>query len=380
MSRVTCHALSISLPVEEGKPPPREFRIFAAGVNETDKGPIVFNDEAAAAVMAEYTRRGNRIVIDLEHDSINAAARVARNDAGDARARCDLAVRAGPELWAVNVDWTPDGADRVSVRRSQDSISPVVFFDSETRVAKEVFNLALVAQPAMHNAPSLAAGRTMGVLSMDPKIIQEALDALIAGDTTAALDVLKALVTEAATGEAGATGEADAAAAESADPKPPAAPGAPGEKDPAAAMAAALSAALGITARAPSEILAAVKTLQTKVDALELSRSADESIERAGLVGELVKLGVELPATAWENADKRVPVVALRVMPIADLRSRVAAFRAAPRTAAVGVPKRAILDVAALSASEQMAAEGITNEAARARFIAMRLAKKANAQ
>jgi phage I-like protein len=375
----------VEVPVIDGKPPPREFRIFRAGVNPTDKGLIVFNDAAAARVMSIYGERGNRVVIDLEHDSVNPEARARRNDAADAMGRCDFELRPGPELWAVNTDWTPEGVDRLCTRKSQDSISPVVFFDKETREITEIFNLALVSQPAMHSAPTLVAGRNSGDLSMDPAIIKAALEALIAGDATAALDVLKNLVTEAAGGaeELAPDTDTEDAASEAADPmSSDMDPESEEKKDEEAAAASALSVALSsaLGVQTPGAILAEVRKLQSQVDALQLARAADEHAERVALVGELVKLGAELPATAWADPDAKVLHKDLADKPIAALRQRVEAFRAAPRAFEVSAPRRAVLDVAALSASEQSAAEAITDDAARARFVAMRLAKKGGSQ
>jgi hypothetical protein len=58
-----------------------------------------------------------------------------------------------------------------------------------------------------------------------------------------------------------------------------------------------------------------------------------EASERRGLVADLVKIGAETPATAWQSADAegdaRTPVKRLAEEPIAELRSRVKALTAA---------------------------------------------------
>lgn len=65
-----------------------------------------------------------------------------------------------------------------------------------------------------------------------------------------------------------------------------------------------------------------------------------EASERRGLVADLVKIGAETPATAWQNVDAegdaRSPVKRLADEPIAELRSRVKALTAA-RPATRGV-------------------------------------------
>ena len=358
-----CVALSVSADA----PLPTEFRIFRVGVNETTEGPLVFDVEAAAAVMAAFRKRGVDIAIDLQHDSISQAARAARNDAADARGWCSLEVRDG-ELWAVAVRWTPDGERRLR-EGTQRYISPVAFFDRESYRVTEIFNLALVSQPATHDAQPLVAARRLG-MSMDPKLIAEALDALTAGDAEKCAEILKAVIASAAgaPADAGAgdgSGASTEATAEPPDPDP--------EKDDAEAMARALSNMLKVQSAA--EVVAAVKALSADVAALKLSRDADECNERVQLVGELVRLGAELPATAWADPDKRVPVDVLRTMPMPALRARVEAFRKAPRAFAATPPAQGATGIAALSDEDRARAEKIADPAARERFIVARLAR-----
>jgi len=357
----------VALSVSADAPLPTEFRIFRVGVNETTEGPLVFDVEAAAAVMAAFQKRGVDIAIDLQHDSISQAARAARNDAADARGWCSLEVRDG-ELWAVAVRWTPDGERRLR-EGTQRYISPVAFFDRESYRVTEIFNLALVSQPATHDAQPLVAARRLG-MSMDPKLIAEALDALTAGDAEKCAEILKAVIASAAgaPADAGAgdgSGASTEATAEPPDPDP--------EKDDAEAMARALSNMLKVQSAA--EVVAVVKALSADVAALKLSRDADEHNERVQLVGELVKLGAELPATAWADADKRVPVDVLRTMPMPALRARVEAFRKAPRAFAATPPAQGATGIAALSDEDRARAEQIKDPAARERFIVARLAR-----
>jgi len=357
----------VALSVSADAPLPTEFRIFRVGVNETTEGPLVFDAEAAAAVMAAFRKRGVDIAIDLQHDSISQAARAARNDAADARGWCSLEVRDG-ELWAVAVRWTPDGERRLR-EGTQRYISPVAFFDRESYRVTEIFNLALVSQPATHDAQPLVAARRLG-MSMDPKLIAEALDALTAGDAEKCAEILKAVIASAAgaPADAGAgdgSGASTEATAEPPDPDP--------EKDDAEAMARALSNMLKVQSAA--EVVAVVKALSADVAALKLSRDADEHNERVQLVGELVKLGAELPATAWADADKRVPVDVLRTMPMPALRARVEAFRKAPRAFAATPPAQGATGIAALSDEDRARAEQIKDPAARERFIVARLAR-----
>lgn len=353
--------VALDVPADGGSPLPVAFRVFARGSNPTTQGTFVFDDAAAARVMAAYREHGVDVVIDLEHDSVNDAARVARNDAGDARGWARLELREG-ELWAVDVRWTPDGARRLR-EQTQRFISPVFQVDDDLAI-REVFNLALVAQPATDNAPALAASRKIAASAapenrMDPKLITEALDALETGDAAKALEILKALIASAAGGEAPKEEPKEEPTAEAPD---------------AAPLAAALRAVLGVAGDAAT--IAEVKRLRSEVDAIRLERDAADLTERVALVGDLVKLNAEIPSTAWADADARVPSDELRAMPLAKLRARVEAFRAS-RGSGPALIQPAATGGDGLTDDERKRADAIKDPAARERFVATRLSRKA---
>lgn len=151
-ARIIC---SSALPVGEAGELPREFRIFKRGLNQTTKGDLLFDDQAAAAVMAQYQREGVDLMVDLNHDSVEPRALAARADASDARGWFNLELRAG-ELWAVNVRWTPDGARRLA-EKTQRYISPVAIYEEETLRVCSLLNVALCAMPATLGAAPLVA-------------------------------------------------------------------------------------------------------------------------------------------------------------------------------------------------------------------------------
>jgi hypothetical protein len=131
---------------------PTEFLIFRRGMNETHKGVFLFDAEAARLVLAEQARSGVDLAIDLEHLSLDTES---TSFDPDARGWCQLAVRGG-ELWAVNVRWTGDGAQRLSAK-SQRYVSPVIERDERTKRVLSVYNIALCAQPATFGAQPLVA-------------------------------------------------------------------------------------------------------------------------------------------------------------------------------------------------------------------------------
>ncbi len=144
-----------------GDQPPTCFRIFKAGWNETTKGNLLFDQAAAAAVMARYKREGVDLIVDLNHDSVDEEACRMRADASDARGWYQLELRGG-ELWAVNVRWTPDGARRLA-EKTQRYISPVSMYDRESKRVEYLLNVAMVAMPATLGAAPLVAAHKQRV-------------------------------------------------------------------------------------------------------------------------------------------------------------------------------------------------------------------------
>jgi hypothetical protein len=154
---------------------------------------------------------------------------------------------------------------------------------------------------------------------LTPELVKKMLDAIAAEDGKAALSVLTEVVAAEAAGGAADTAEPAAASADplaaSADPAKPK----PGEGDTAATALTALS-------KKVADLEASITTVRASASDVELT-------ERRGLVAELVKLGVELPARAWlersKDSDPLVPCKRLSDEPIAELRTRVAELRTA---------------------------------------------------
>jgi hypothetical protein len=375
----------------EGGAPPTEFRLFKAGVNETTKGDFLFDDAAAAAVMAAYRKHAVGLAIDLEHLSLDAD-RV--NYDPDARGWADLEVRNG-ELWAVNVKWTPDGEQRLTEKR-QRYVSPAFTTDNDGRI-NEVWNVAICAMPATHGAPALVAanGATMEAdrekqlaailkaVGLDPgtpaKIARDL--GLDAGATLAEIkdamakfegmvDKANALFEDTAPEGETPEGEAPAndAPAAAAPPAEAAAVAASRARD-GAALLAPLAKLTGETS--PSAIVATVEgwhrlAVEHQATAAKLAadRAALEATERDGLAVKLAKrIG---PGAAWADPldatdpSKRRLAQPFAAMPLDDLRGFVAKLHGAPASAAPRAPAQGSAAVE-LSAAEmaKCAARGI---------------------
>lgn len=340
--------LAQSIDVVDETPLPTEIRLFARGLNTTAKGVFLYDDKARETVFAEYQAHGVDIMIDLEHLSLDDAC-LSREDAQDARGYAQLEDRAG-ELWAVHIRWGADGARRLRERR-QRYFSPAFATDltdeqwgvgerDADAVAlgvervRRIVNIALCAMPATDHAPPLVAASHRATLrttktharklsTMTPEQTTAALDAVTAEDGAKALELLKTLLIEAATGGEGEAPEAPEALAEA-----PEAPPAKPAEDPAVKAALSTLSALRTAcgAKSDDDLVAKLSATFREVGTLSERREALDSTERAQLVGRLVELRSETPATAWEDADKRMPCARLRGESLESLRDRVRAL------------------------------------------------------
>jgi phage I-like protein len=324
-----------------GDDPPTEFRIFVAGWNDSENGRVLFDDKAAAAVMAAFEKHGVDRMIDLEHLSLDQESNAFDPDA---RGWARLELRGG-ELWAVDVKWTDDGANRIRSKR-QRFISPTFFFDDDKRVTK-VLNIALTALPATHDiAPLVAARAPTGDISVDNiqsnnlsgEQAAAALEAVKNQDGDAALAIVEALLT------AGMMPEGEEPPAE----EPPAEDLADDDEpdhsadedkmhnaESTAEVAAATARLLRLTNRTTlgealeqvDEMRSSHVQLEAKQAKLAEERAALELGERKALSVKLTKLGAETPATT--GLAKGQLVKRLLEEPLESLRARVKALSAA---------------------------------------------------
>jgi len=255
---------------------PTEFRIFKRGLNTSSKGTFLFDAQAARDVMADFSKHGADIMIDLEHLSIDEESSAYDPDA---RGWCKLAVRNG-ELWAVDVSWTPDGAARLTAK-SQRYISPTFLYDKATRRVFAIHNAAICGAPALDDMPALVAaskkfsrGKSLGLVSlslttkgdpMDPEL----LTALGLPEDATLEDVLAAI-------KVLQTAAAPDADEEEASDEPPA----EDEKEKMKAKAQRQAAA-ALASNANHAVLAMLKKLDKKIDGVA---GRVEGSERAALM------------------------------------------------------------------------------------------------
>lgn len=322
--------------MSEGEEPPSEFRLFRRGVNASEKGDFLFDEVSAETVMAAYNAQGVDVHIDLEHLALDPES---NSFDPDARGWAKLEVRNG-ELWAVDVRWTNDGTRRLT-EKLQRYISPAFLVDENRRITK-ILNIALTGLPATHQTAALVAANQLEKLSMSPDMVKRALEAIKTGDLEGAQAVLEEMLVAQASGEEAPEEESapeaetpeesgDALASVAEEPVPDE------EKE---AMRSALSTFCALTGRkSADEALSQVQTWSKRFAELQEREVAVELAARRDLIADLVKLGAELPATAWAgDAKDRVPCQRLAAEAIDDLRARVTVLRAAKPTTVVRPP------------------------------------------
>ncbi len=167
---------------------------------------------------------------------------------------------------------------------------------------------------------------------MDPDKLKAAIEAIKTGDKDAALALLEDMVLAAAGADDGDAGDPEALADHPPDEEPTELVDAPDgsaheddeDKDKELSV---LARATGY--KSVPEFLGGYKKLLSRVSTLDAASAEVELGARRELVAELVQLGVDTPATAWQgNAEKRNPAKRLMSEPIAELRARVESLRA----------------------------------------------------
>ncbi len=160
----------------DGKPP-TEFRIFAYGVNTSDKGDFVFDEKAAREVMAAFSKKGSALTMDYEHQALNSS--INGHPAPNSCKGWTPAIRQNaegkPELWATNVQWTERAAGMISTGE-YNHFSPAFEADPKSMRIERIINMALTNIPALDNqAPLIAASAGAITMKTKCKICQKAL-------------------------------------------------------------------------------------------------------------------------------------------------------------------------------------------------------------
>lgn len=323
--------------------PPKEFRLFAYGANETSKGVFVLAPEGAAKIVEECKLHGVDLMIDYDHASLNPFS-VDPALSGRAAGWFNVEAR-GDGLWATNVRWTEAASGAIRAKEWR-YVSPA-FAADEAGTITSLLNVAITNMPATRRAIPLVAAnrRARRNLSrhegcMTPEQLQAIIDLLDAGDVEGA----KAALTVMAAGNPAPEAEAPSEAAPAAPEVASEAPAAPSEED--KQMLAGARVALSVLGvQLADEMVAEVKRLHGVAKDLEAreakvaeAKAVLEAGERKRLVAELVKLGAEVPATAWSDDTASTPCKRLQAEPIEEMRARVQTLSASKGKASPAKP------------------------------------------
>ena len=139
----------------QGKTPPREFRIFSWGANDTAKGVFFLTRASAQELMLKYNEHGVDLMLDYEHLSLNPEATPEQRKRSGS---CELEVR-DDGLWITNITWTPQ-ADQYLRNGEFRYLSPAFNVDDGNNIV-ELINVALTNLPATHNIEALVAASSI---------------------------------------------------------------------------------------------------------------------------------------------------------------------------------------------------------------------------
>jgi Mu-like prophage I protein len=175
---------------------PSAFRIWQAGRNDSDDGPVFFTDRSAELIVSEQSSRGRLYSFDYDHLSVQSDRPAS---AGRAAGWHRLEVRAG-DLWAVDIEWCAEAKE--GIEQSPPLwryFSPAFYVNAEQEVIGYT-NCALCINPKTHGIQSLAStiDKRRGE-TMDPKQLLALLTGLTVPDEqkdalASAIETLKSMI------------------------------------------------------------------------------------------------------------------------------------------------------------------------------------------
>jgi len=181
-----------------GAEPPTEFRLFASGLNETTKGPVLCDPEGLSKVMAAFADQGlDRLPVDYGHGMVGFASGI---EAHRAAGWFVPASRYG-ELWATDVQWTRQAREALMAREFR-FFSPAVMLDHESGRIEELINVALTNLPATKRQRPLVASDVTALQNDDQGATMNDLQKLLAAHGCQSPEELTRKITELATAAA----------------------------------------------------------------------------------------------------------------------------------------------------------------------------------
>jgi phage I-like protein len=124
------------------------------GASIGGSGPWHIDEAAATALIERAKQRKNDIVIDYEHQTLNAAKNGMPAPAFGWIKADSLLWVAGKGLMVSNPEWTEEGQSYIDGKKYK-YLSPVFSFDKKTGQVLDLFQVALTNNPAIHGMDDL---------------------------------------------------------------------------------------------------------------------------------------------------------------------------------------------------------------------------------
>lgn len=176
--KLSVSLLSVKLDFrEEDKAPPAEFRIFKSGANTSRKGSFKFSGDGAKECLERISEFGADYPVDYNHAMFRAHSAADPASEGRAAGWFKPEVRNG-ELWATEVQWTKEAADRL-LSKEYKYISPAFNRNAKGEIC-ELLNVALTNVPALNGlSPLMASQRELfETLPNEEKMLEKILTLL----------------------------------------------------------------------------------------------------------------------------------------------------------------------------------------------------------
>jgi hypothetical protein len=185
----TVATLSIEVRLDDDRAPPSQVVLFepdAKGMVRTLKGDLLFDDKAAASVMAKAADWGVDFCFDVGHQMLapTPGADPAKSERAYGWYRLKME---GRNLVTDGLRWTRRAAKMLSALELR-FVSPAVKYDPKTRRVTEFVNAALTNLPATKGLKPLVASRTAD----DGMTLESFMAGKLGLDPAASMDEIKA--------------------------------------------------------------------------------------------------------------------------------------------------------------------------------------------
>ena len=142
---------------------PNTFQVLPFGQIDIEGEPPVFlDDESMDSIIAHFDRRGNRMVIDYEHQTL-------KDVQAPASGWISKFVKKGMDgLWAV-VEWTAKAKNYIA-NKEYLYFSPVFWIREKDRKVVAIKNIALTNDPKVNHLKPIIAKRSF--LKIDDNVLQ----------------------------------------------------------------------------------------------------------------------------------------------------------------------------------------------------------------